>query len=182
MKKYIVSLLIVVFAISLLFIGIGCKSPKITELEKRMEALEEGLAKEKAEKVSPGEEEELPVVMEENAGEILAIETISVDEAYEIFKSDKNYLFIDVRSEDKYKSGHIEGAINIPSTEIENRLDEIPVDRPIIVYCDCTGNCNKSGPAAKILMENGYSQVYVIDIEVPALSEWEEKGYPVIKE
>ena len=66
-------------------------------------------------------------------------------------------------------------------TEIEDRLDEIPVDRPIIVYCDCTGgHCNKSGPAAIILMENGYRQVYVM--EGKALSDWEEKGYPVIKE
>ena len=129
-------------------------------------------------------EEGFPVIVEiVEEGAVSAIEFITVDEAYEIFLEDKNYLFLDVRSEDKYKSRHIEGAINIPLAELENRLDEIPIDRPIIVYCDCTGDhCNKSGPAAKILMENGYSQVYVIDIEVAALSEWEEKGYPIIKE
>ena len=124
-------------------------------------------------------EKGFPIIVEE--GTVPEIELIAVDKAYEIFIEDKDYLFLDVRSADKYKSRHIENAINIPLTEIEDRLDEIPVDRPIIVYCDCTGgHCNKSGPAAIILMENGYRQVYVM--EGKALSDWEEKGYPVIKE
>lgn len=123
-------------------------------------------------------EKGFPIVVEEDTEEI--IEIISIDEAYELFKNDKDYLFIDARSEDDFKVKHIEGAINIPLAEIEDRLDEIPVDRPIIVYCDCTGHCNKSGPVAKILRENGYSQVQILAGR--ALSDWEEKGYPITDE
>lgn len=124
------------------------------------------------------QEEGFPIIVEERA--VSAIELITVDEAYEIFLEDKNYLFLDARSKDKYDSNHIEGAINIPLAEIENRLDEIPVDRLVIVYCDCTDHCNKSEPAAKILMENGFNQVNVI--EGRAFSDWEEKGYPIAEE
>ncbi len=100
---------------------------------------------------------------------------ITVDGAYQIFISDKNYLFIDVRSEDEYSSGHIEGAINIDVSGINSRLNEIPKDKLIIVYCDGS-SCNRSSVAADILIENGYEQVYNIGGE--GIFEWIDKGYP----
>lgn len=100
---------------------------------------------------------------------------ISVDESYEYF-GNEDYIFLDVRSLDEYESGHIEGAIHIPVSELENRLDEIPKDKHIIVYCDGAG-CSRSGTAANILIDNGFSQVY--DMIGRGIIEWEEKGYPV---
>jgi rhodanese-related sulfurtransferase len=106
-------------------------------------------------------------------------EEISVDEAYQIFKSDKDYLFIDVRSIDEYKSGHIEGAINIPVGEIENRLDEIPPGKMIIVYCNGS-DCNRSPAAANVLVNNGYTEIF--NIVGQGIIEWIEKGYPTVYE
>lgn len=123
------------------------------------------------------EEEGFPVVVEEGA--VSAIEFLTVDEAYEIFLNNEDYLFIDVRSEGEYKSGHIQGAIHIPVSEIESRLDEIPKDRPAIVYCNGSG-CDRSGQAASILKENGYKEVF--DLIGGGVFEWEEKGYPTVKE
>ncbi|TET48655.1 MAG: rhodanese-like domain-containing protein [Actinomycetota bacterium] len=122
-------------------------------------------------------EEGFPVIVE--GGAVSAIEFITVDEAYEAFLNDEDYLFIDVRSEDEYKSGHIEGAIHIPVSEIENRLDEIPDDKSLIVYCNGSG-CDRSGRAAMILTENGFNQVY--DMVGGGIFEWEEKGYPIVEE
>ncbi len=42
---------------------------------------------------------------------------------------------IDVRTRDEYSLGTIRGAINIPVNELRDRLDEIPIDKPIIVFC-----------------------------------------------
>ena len=122
------------------------------------------------------QEEGFPVVVEDNTEEILEFKTMTVDEAYEIFLDNEDYLFIDVRSEDEYKSSHIQGAIHIPVSEIENRLDEIPDDKALIVYCNGSG-CERSGRAARILIENGFSNVY--DMVGRGIFEWEEKGYPI---
>ena len=115
-------------------------------------------------------------VEEESISEIIPI---TVDEAYEIFINNKNYLFVDVRSEEEYNSGHIEAAIHIPVTEIGNRLNELPKDRPIIVYCNGS-SCARSGRAAAILLENGFKEIY--DLVGGGITEWEKKGYPVLKE
>jgi rhodanese-related sulfurtransferase len=120
-----------------------------------------------------------PVVTDDDTEEILEFKTITVDEAYEVFLNNEDYIFIDVRSEDEYKSSHIKNAIHMPVSEIEERLDEIPDDRSLIVYCNGSG-CDRSGRAAGILIENGLSNVY--DMVGRGIFEWEEKGYPVERE
>lgn len=113
-----------------------------------------------------------PVIEE---GEIMLI---SVDESYEFFY-DEDYIFLDVRSLEECKQGHIKGAILIPVSELEDRLDEIPEDKHIIVYCDGAG-CSRSGKAAVILVNNGFEEVY--DMTGEGIIEWQIKGYPVIEE
>jgi len=41
---------------------------------------------------------------------------------------------IDVRGEDEYLAGHIAGAIHVPADELEQRLAEIPRERPVVPY------------------------------------------------
>jgi rhodanese-related sulfurtransferase/predicted transcriptional regulator len=44
-------------------------------------------------------------------------------------------VLIDVRPQEEYAAGHIEGARSIPLSELEQRLAELPADREIIAYC-----------------------------------------------
>ena len=44
-------------------------------------------------------------------------------------------IILDVRSASDYKSGHIEGAINIPWANIRNDYSQLPKDRFILLYC-----------------------------------------------
>jgi rhodanese-related sulfurtransferase len=44
-------------------------------------------------------------------------------------------LIVDVRSPAEYEAWHIDGAVNVPLQEIRERLDEIPHERPIYLYC-----------------------------------------------
>ena len=103
------------------------------------------------------------------------IVSMTVDEAYEVYNSGGDYIFLDVRSEDEYNSGHIEGAVFIPVSELEGRLAELPKDKPIIAYCNGS-TCGRSERAVEILLENGFSEVYNMAGE--GIIEWEEKGYP----
>jgi len=44
-------------------------------------------------------------------------------------------VFLDVRQPEAYRSGHIEGAIPMPETEIVSRAGTLPKDKKIITYC-----------------------------------------------
>ena len=44
-------------------------------------------------------------------------------------------IFVDVRSESFYAAGHIPGAVSIPLTELEGRIDELNPEKWIITYC-----------------------------------------------
>lgn len=56
--------------------------------------------------------------------------------------SSKEYIVIDVRTEEEYNSGHVKDSINIPYNEIDENI-EIDKDKIILVYC-------KSGARSKI--------------------------------
>lgn len=110
------------------------------------------------------------------SGEVSTIEeikSISPEEVNRIINNEEDYLILDVRSKEEYDPGHLEGALLLPVQELEDRLDELPVDGHIIVYC-LIGV--RSRAAANILVENGFTQVY----DMGGISDWIDEGYPVI--
>lgn len=66
-------------------------------------------------------------------------------------------LVIDVRSEISFKIKTIKNAINIPINEIRDRLDEIPKNKKVILFCN-TGYT--SYLASRILIQSGFNNVY----------------------
>jgi len=44
-------------------------------------------------------------------------------------------ILIDVRPDEEFAAGHIDGARSIPLDELERRLAELPADREIVAYC-----------------------------------------------
>jgi len=67
-----------------------------------------------------------------------------------------NIWIIDVRTENEYINGHIPTAKLFPINEIEIRLNELPKDKYLILYC-LSGV--RSGMAVDILLENGYKEI-----------------------
>lgn len=74
-------------------------------------------------------------------------------EDIESLKKDKNNLFIDVRNEDEYQSGHIDGAINIPLDELRNHLNEINKNKTLCINCQ---SALRSYIACRILLQYGF--------------------------
>lgn len=68
-------------------------------------------------------------------------------------KESKGQRIIDVREADEFKQGHIPGAINIPLSQLQTRLSEIPQDSPVFLYCR---SGMRSKQAGRILSRNGY--------------------------
>ena len=69
----------------------------------------------------------------------------------------KDSYLIDVRMPEAFKTETIEGAINIPISQIRTRLSEIPEDKKVVLFCNTgyTSYC-----ASRILTQNGFNNIY----------------------
>lgn len=63
---------------------------------------------------------------------------------------------IDVREPNEFEESHVEGAINIPLGEMMKRIDEVPIDEEVVVYCNSGG---RAGVAVQGLGTMGYTNV-----------------------
>ncbi len=83
---------------------------------------------------------------------------ISYEKMKELMK--QGAILIDVRSNEEYETGHIEGAINIPHTSIFNETEKYVKDKHkdnIIMYCSSGKRCAQ----AKLSLEYlGYDNLY----------------------
>jgi len=63
-------------------------------------------------------------------------ERITTNELKVLLDNKADIVVVDVRDKDSYKAGHIPGAISMPfPDEIKARNNELPQDKPIIIYC-----------------------------------------------
>ena len=72
---------------------------------------------------------------------------------------EQGVLLIDVRTENEFVAGHINGALNIPWEETGNLISAIGTDkqRPVVVYCR---SGNRSGKAKAVLESKGYTNIF----------------------
>ena len=61
--------------------------------------------------------------------------TLALWRGGDLLHADPQAVLLDVRSAAEFRPGHLPGALNIPHTELRQRLGEIPRDRPLLVYC-----------------------------------------------
>lgn len=92
--------------------------------------------------------------------------------AYQAQFMDAPHLLIDVRTAEEFASGHIPGAVNIPVDALQRRLNEVPGDEPVVVYCR---SGNRSAQASQILAQAGYSDIY----DLGGINAWAAQGLPV---
>lgn len=80
---------------------------------------------------------------------------------------------LDVRSQEEFDEGHIEGAIVIPDTEIADRAETQLTDKEatILIYCR---SGRRSKLAAQALADLGYTNIY----EFGGIIDW---PYEIVK-
>jgi len=96
---------------------------------------------------------------------------ISVHDLKARIEKDEEIVILDVRSDEEWEAGHIEGAMHIYVGHVEENLDKIPKECPIVVYC---GSARRSNIAASILKKHGYRKIYNV---LGSMAAWKNAGY-----
>lgn len=97
---------------------------------------------------------------------------VDVQTVFDIQGQEDVYV-LDVREQYEYDEKHIPNVTLLPMSEIENRLNEIPKDKEVIVTCR---SGNRSGQVTQFLTQNGFDNVHNMQGGIVA---WEEAGFPV---
>lgn len=73
------------------------------------------------------------------------------------FENLEDAYLVDVRPKISFELNTIPGAVNIPISEIRQRVDEIPTDKKVVLFCNTgyTSYC-----ASRILFQKGFNNVY----------------------
>ena len=79
---------------------------------------------------------------------------------------------IDVRSRAEWEAGHMPGVKNFPLGGLEERMEELPKGRPLVVYCQ---GGSRSAIAASLLQSRGFSEVVNL---AGGFAEWQRTGSP----
>jgi len=81
---------------------------------------------------------------------------------------------LDVRPSDEFNAGHLPGALNIPLSELTDRLNELPDAREVVAYCRGPW-CVLSFEAVAALRERGLQSRRLED----GFPEWKAAGLPI---
>ena len=68
-------------------------------------------------------------------------------------------VLIDVRSAEEFNTGHLAGAVNIPHTEIEEKISLVAKERSTPLYLYCRSG-RRVGIAMEALKNSGYTVMY----------------------
>jgi len=81
---------------------------------------------------------------------------------------------VDVRPPEEYAAGHVPGAVNIPLSELEERLDELNETQEVVAYCRGP-HCVLAFDAVARLREKGLKARRLED----GYPEWKTAGLPI---
>jgi rhodanese-related sulfurtransferase len=84
------------------------------------------------------------------------LNNLSPAQFQEELKGKRHYVLIDVREPEEVKQGYIPGAINMPLSQMKQRIVEIQKNDHIYLYCR---SGMRSKQAARILKKNGFNEL-----------------------
>ncbi|MBC7759503.1 MAG: metalloregulator ArsR/SmtB family transcription factor [Phormidesmis sp. FL-bin-119] len=86
----------------------------------------------------------------------------------------ENVILLDVRPQEEYEAGHIDGAVCIPIEQLTERLSELPLNMEVIAYCRGPF-CVFADEAIQILRNGNYSASRLEE----GFADWKLMGLPV---
>lgn len=107
----------------------------------------------------------------------LRMARITVDELYRAIEDGRAPVVVDVRpaGSRQLDTRVVPGALLVDDRGIDHALHGIPLDRELVVYCNCPNEVS-AARVAKTLMAQGYRRVRPL---LGGLEAWDTAGYPV---
>jgi membrane protein DedA with SNARE-associated domain/rhodanese-related sulfurtransferase len=101
---------------------------------------------------------------------------ITVDELHQKLEAGESLTILDLRGQEELDQNpaQIRGAVHMAMDEIERRLQEIPRDREIVLYCSCPNEVS-SARAALRLHRRGILRVRPL---LGGIDAWKERKFP----
>jgi|GEM_PF-896875 len=114
----------------------------------------------------------LDTKVSEITGKLNSIEISAADFQSLHADDETDYVLIDVRTKREFDEGYIPGAVHIPYTELDSRIDELSLakDQKIVLYCEA-GVRSKKG--ANALLDMGFTNI--VDV-TDGMRGWRELG------
>ena len=78
---------------------------------------------------------------------------------------------LDVREDEEWVAGHIDGAVHIPLGELRRRIGELDAQRPVVTVCRSGG---RAGRAADLLTSSGRRAAVMNG----GMQRWAREGLP----
>ena len=89
-----------------------------------------------------------------------------INEGVVQYRKEDNAVLLDVRTDEEFSEGHIEGSLNLPIGEIDRATIVLPdKSAPIYVYCR---SGNRSKQASEKLVALGYTNI----VEFGGINDW----------
>lgn len=82
----------------------------------------------------------------------------------------KKFFVIDARDKGQFDKSHIPGAVHIEWRQVLAKRNEIPKDKPVLIYCNAGTLSAQAGFALRLA---GYENVRILQ---GGMSEWQAKG------
>jgi rhodanese-related sulfurtransferase len=99
---------------------------------------------------------------------------ITVAQLKNMLDQNENFLLLDVRTPAEFlQDGRVAQSTLIPLQELEQRLNELPTDKPIVCICR---SGNRSAAACDLLRSRGYEAINVAG----GIRAWKAAGYPTV--
>jgi rhodanese-related sulfurtransferase len=99
---------------------------------------------------------------------------ITVAQLKTMLDQNENFLLLDVRTPAEFvQDGRVAQSTLIPLQELEQRLNELPTDKPIVCICR---SGNRSAAACDLLRSRGYEAINVAG----GMRAWKAAGYPTV--
>lgn len=109
---------------------------------------------------------------EDHGYDTARLDTVSVKELSGRLEGGKGPFVLDVRTDSEWQAGHIEGAHHIHGGLLQERMDEVPKDRPVAVVC---GSGYRASIASSFLKRAGYRDVTNV---LGGMSAWKAAKLP----